>query len=249
MTFLADAIEAIEENWEELSGLLDAAGRAELLDIVEGAESDPEIAADELRDLIKPLLAPGHPVRDALTPSGVRYQPVAKAPGENPQLMETFRKLRTRMAAAGILRTGDIALPYEARAAYEVEAAYEAGAGEPTAEPAYRPDADDAWILAAPSLPAASVELPPDQVGQLIVLTDENEVDRVPAFQLPEGSGAPYPVVIEINKILSADEDPWGAADWWLGVNVWLGAAPASLLGTGVDHALLSAARAEIPEW
>ncbi|MGY0020625.1 hypothetical protein ACVHNB_16785 [Streptomyces sp. YJ-C3] len=237
MPFLADAIEAIEENWEELSGLLDAAGRAELLEIVEDAESAPEIAADELRDLIKPLLAPGHPVRDALTPSGVRYHPVSGTAQERPQLLESFRKLRTRLLATGILETGGVALPYEMSAV------------EPAAEPAYRPDADDAWILAAPSFPVTLVELPPGQADQLIVLTVENEVDRVPAFQLAERSGAPYPVVIEINRLLSADEDPWGAADWWLGANVWLGAAPATLLGTGVDHALLSAARAEIPEW
>ncbi|MGW1878787.1 protein kinase domain-containing protein [Streptomyces sp. NPDC001975] len=116
--------------------------------------------------------------------------------------------------------------------------------------PPYRPDPQDAWLLAEPALAASTLaSLSPDQTHDLILLTDDQNTEHIPAFQLDPVSGTPYPVVMEINRLLSADEDPWGAADWWLGSNVWLDAAPARLLGTGVDDALLSAARAEIPEW
>ncbi|MEU9397662.1 hypothetical protein AB0D86_47805 [Streptomyces sp. NPDC048324] len=113
----------------------------------------------------------------------------------------------------------------------------------------YQPDADDAWLLAEPAIPAASVDLPAEEVQNLILLTDQNGVEQIPGFQFDPESGAPYPVVVEINRLLSADEDPWGAADWWLASNVWLDTAPARLLGTGVDDALRSAAQAEIPDW
>jgi hypothetical protein len=93
------------------------------------------------------------------------------------------------------------------------------------------------------------VDLSADEAQDLILLTDADDVERIPAFQLDPESGTPYAVVVEINRLLSADVDPWGAADWWLASNVWLDAAPARLLGTGVDDALRSAAQAEIPEW
>ncbi|MFB6533894.1 hypothetical protein ACFCY8_29560 [Streptomyces noursei] len=56
-------------------------------------------------------------------------------------------------------------------------------------------------------------------------------------------------MVVEINRLPCADVDPWGAADWWLGSNVWLDARPARKLGTGADDALRSATRAETSEW
>ncbi|WP_406485792.1 hypothetical protein [Streptomyces phaeochromogenes] len=234
-----DAIETINEHWPELSPLLDAPRREELLEIVADAESDPEAAADALRDLIKPLLPPGHPVREALTPSGWRFRPAESPAQDRPALLESFRTLRTRMTSAGILEVGHVSMPYTLTST--------TAASTP---PPYRPDSRDAWLLEEPALPATALDgLAPEQADQVIVLTGNDEVERVPAFQLDPESRTPYPVVVEINRLLSADEDPWGAADWWLGSNVWLDTAPARLLGRGVDHALLSAARAEIPEW
>ena len=241
MSFLADAVEAIHAHWAELSGRLDAPAREELLEILAYAVSDPVAAAGDLRELIKPFASPGHPVREALTPSGVRFQPGLPPPQDNSALLALLRRLRTEVLDSGILVTPT----HPPTTAHVVNAVR--NAAEPDAP--YRPDLDDAWLLAEPALPAASLDLAPAQAHDLIQLIDTNEVERVPAFQLDPESGAPYPVVVEINRLLSADVDPWGAADWWLGSNVWLDAAPARLLGTGVDHALLSAARAEIPEW
>ncbi|NEA99641.1 hypothetical protein [Streptomyces sp. SID13726] len=76
----------------------------------------------------------------------------------------------------------------------------------------------------------------------LIRLRGEGGRVRLPRFQFSEDT-LPWPVVLEVNGLLSADRDPWGAADWWLSANAWLGTSPASLLGTGRDRQLADTAR------
>ncbi|MEU1276057.1 hypothetical protein [Streptomyces sp. NPDC005799] len=226
------AIQAIHRYWGELSGRLDSSARAELVEILADTETDPGGTARDVRDLVKPFTPPDHPAREALSlsPSSVRFQSVATTP-ESARLLELLLTLRREMndeegSAGTAIR------PLEA-----------------DDDPPYRPDADDAWLLAEPALPAGAVDLSADEAQDLILLTDADDVERIPAFQLDPESGTPYAVVVEINRLLSADVDPWGAADWWLASNVWLNAAPARLLGTGADDALRSAAQAEIPEW
>ncbi|MFJ8694348.1 hypothetical protein [Streptomyces roseolilacinus] len=77
----------------------------------------------------------------------------------------------------------------------------------------------------------------------LIRLRGAGGAVRLPRFQF-SGGGLPWPVVLEVNALLGADEDPWGAADWWLAGNAWLAASPAALLGAGRDDDLVGAARA-----
>ncbi|MFI9826534.1 hypothetical protein ACIHIX_02505 [Streptomyces sp. NPDC051913] len=60
---------------------------------------------------------------------------------------------------------------------------------------------------------------------------------RLPRFQFSEDT-LPWLVVLEVNALLAADRDPWGAADWWLSANAWLGTTPVSLLGTEHDRQL-----------
>ncbi|MFJ7254003.1 hypothetical protein ACIQWV_15830 [Streptomyces sp. NPDC098085] len=276
MSFLVSAVGAIHRYWPELSALLDPPAREELMEILADAEADPTAAARDIRELVKPFTPPGHPAREALTPSGVRFQPSAVAPSDSAQLLALLRTLRTESQSLGLgteaapdtdpgeapadAGPGETAPDAEEDAApYRPDA--DPGTTGPDASPRpaapdaeedaapYRPDADDAWLLAEPAVPAVSVDLAADRARDLILLTDEHEVEWIPAFQIDLDSGVPYPVVVEINRLLSADADPWGAADWWLGSNVWLDAAPARLLGTGADGALLSAARAEIPDW
>ncbi|KNB50624.1 hypothetical protein [Streptomyces caatingaensis] len=102
-------------------------------------------------------------------------------------------------------------------------------------------------LLAAPSLSAAEVRdrcaeepLP----GDLIRLADPVRGDRYPAFQFAGETGGPVSVVRSVNQLLLAEVDPWGAADWWLSGNTWLGGPPASFLGELPDEVLASAARA-----
>ena len=226
--FLVNAVLAIHEHWADLSGQLDDEAREELVELLADVESDPAAAARDLREVVKPFVPPGHPAREALTPTGVRYQPTAVAPSaaqDAERLLTSLRALRGRVLAAP-------------------------GAPDPSeSSPPYRPDADDAWLLAEPALPAGLTGRGTAHDDYVIVLSDENDAEHIPAFQFDPESGAPYPVVIEINRLLSADVDPWGAADWWLGPNLWLRMAPARLLGTGADDALLSAAEAVLPDW
>lgn len=77
---------------------------------------------------------------------------------------------------------------------------------------------------------------------ELIRVPGSPEGARYPRFQFPAGSGAPYGVVLEVNRLLLADIDPWGAGNWWLSDNSWLGGAPASLLGRLSDDRLVGAA-------
>jgi hypothetical protein len=78
---------------------------------------------------------------------------------------------------------------------------------------------------------------------RLIVLSDDDGRRRVPLFQLEAGT-MPWQIVLEVNSVLRADVDPWGAADWWLSRTTWWDGTPAGLLGHGRDPELLGAARA-----
>ncbi|MBG0851831.1 hypothetical protein I2W78_08230 [Streptomyces spinoverrucosus] len=102
-------------------------------------------------------------------------------------------------------------------------------------------------LLRAPALSAAEARArcggaaPP---AELIRLTDPQGGDRYPEFQFTADSGTPREVVLQVNRLLLADIDPWGAAAWWLSGNSWLGGTPASLLGRLPDHRLVGAATA-----
>lgn len=101
-----------------------------------------------------------------------------------------------------------------------------------------------ARLLAAPSytgedLPASRGEPP----AHLIRLAGPDGTSRYPAFQFNQW-GLPLPVVLTVNEILRAGEDPWGVADWWLSVNSWLARPPVELLGQGRDQDLVALARA-----
>ncbi|MGY1582125.1 hypothetical protein [Streptomyces sp. MN13] len=117
---------------------------------------------------------------------------------------------------------------------------------EPAPEPATETDAGQDELLRAPALSAAEARArcggaPP---AELIRLADPRDGDRYPEFQFGAAGGSPYDVVLEVNRLLLADIDPWGAAAWWLSGNTWLGGTPARLLGRLPDHRLVGAATA-----
>jgi hypothetical protein len=85
----------------------------------------------------------------------------------------------------------------------------------------------------------------PDDPG-LLRLDRDDGTQQWPAFQFA-ASGPPRPPVPVINRILDADDDPWGTADWWLGHNQWLDGVPARLIGQVDDDLLVDAARAVDP--
>jgi hypothetical protein len=66
---------------------------------------------------------------------------------------------------------------------------------------------------------------------------------QLPAFQFAPG-GDPWDIVMEVNQVLDAADDPWGVMCWWVDPHARLGDAPASLLGHGQDDLIRRAARA-----
>jgi hypothetical protein len=111
------------------------------------------------------------------------------------------------------------------------------------------PDADLDRLRAADSVDAQQIEAaggdPADP--DLIRLPSDTGPARWPAFQF-DAAGAPRELVRTVNRYLRAAEDPWGAADWWLGPNDWLGGVPAELIGQVDDRALIDAARDDSAE-
>lgn len=104
-----------------------------------------------------------------------------------------------------------------------------------------------AWLLAAPALTEDQVRARghnPDD-PHLIRLDRPDGGAQWPAFQFHRPGTVHW-----INTILHADDDPWGAADWWLGENSWLGGVPAELFERdGVsDDELVAAAHDELAE-
>ncbi|MFP8884262.1 hypothetical protein [Streptomyces mangrovi] len=101
-------------------------------------------------------------------------------------------------------------------------------------------------LLRAPALSADEARArcagaPPPE---LIRLLDPERGDRYPRFQFAADGGTPHEVVLEVNRLLLADIDPWGAAAWWLSANTWLGGTPAALLGRLPGRRLVEAAAA-----
>jgi len=80
----------------------------------------------------------------------------------------------------------------------------------------------------------------PDAFGVIKLHRDDGSAS-VPLFQFDE-TGAPLEVVLRVNWLLRAHEDPWGAADWWLSANAWLGQPPFTLIGRTPDDLLVAAA-------
>ncbi|MEU7579330.1 hypothetical protein AB0B50_17200 [Streptomyces sp. NPDC041068] len=99
-------------------------------------------------------------------------------------------------------------------------------------------------LLAAPALDADTVLRHGGNpfAPELIRLPGVGGLPRLPRFQFSEDA-MPWLIVLEVNTLLAADRDPWGAADWWLSENAWLGAPPACLLGAGRDRQLVDTAR------
>jgi hypothetical protein len=74
------------------------------------------------------------------------------------------------------------------------------------------------------------------QLPELIRLQDRAAI-RLPRFQF-DLAGAARPIVLEVNRVLGAAQDPWGVAGWWTDLHAWLERAPMELLDEagGVDE-------------
>ncbi|WP_037815754.1 hypothetical protein [Streptomyces sp. NRRL S-1022] len=202
----------------------------------------PAAVARAVRRLKRTLAAlpPGHPVSEAL--GGHRYAAGARE----------LPRLTTVDAVIGVLGTpppdpADLLRSARRRllaAPALTEAEYTALTG---AEYTALTGAENTALTGAENtaLTGAGSTGPPGGPGPaagLIRLRDPDDGIRYPRFQFRPGTAQPLPVVRRINALLRADRDPWGAADWWLGGNRWLGGVPADLLGVLPDDALERAA-------
>ncbi|MEU6236129.1 DUF3168 domain-containing protein [Kitasatospora sp. NPDC047058] len=246
---LADVLDTLREHWDEVWELLDDPARATLTELVNGPHEDPERAARSIVRLVRRHVPAGHPVRAALDLSVSRY-----SDGSAPDAEASSHRLRialTGLTGVAALLAGRHVLQARRAQADDARPDDTPATAGPPAEVATPPaDADD-WLLAAPSVTAADYRSGGHDPGSpdLIRLTDRDGTVRLPSFQFTDASGRPHPLVVTINRLLDAADDPWGVADWWLGANAWLDAVPARLLGTPAERSLLPAARAEIAEW
>lgn len=220
---LAEVLHSLAAHWDDISGRLDPDGRARLrwlVAIAAAEQTGPDARTEavlEIIGVVLPVLPRDHPLEQAI--GGKRSAPSTL----ERELSPTLAELRAIVGdLPGLDDIGDLA--------------------DLDPDPAARTVWSDVRtrLLAAPMVAADDVPA----AGPLIRL-DDGVREVLPAFQFgPDGQ--PYGVVLAVNEVLDATDDPWGAADWWLLPNSWLRAIPADLVGRVDDLILLDTAEREV---
>jgi hypothetical protein len=239
-------LRALAEHWDSIMELADAEQQELIRGLVAGTvEPDPIEARVELQELLLDVLAQHaeHPVAEVLRTG---------------TLLNTGRGAHD--ADLSLRRLRALVLPPEAGRAgpdgpspgtTSPDAVPLSGAVPPG--PAGR--VADSWdvfdrevrtrLLALPAFIPGQLRglgTDPDMAG-LIRLAGQDQEIRLPAFQFTP-TGRPWPVVLQVNDLLEAGRDPWGATCWWVDPHAGLLAAPADLLGSDRDDLLVEAASA-----
>ncbi|MDS0133225.1 MULTISPECIES: hypothetical protein [unclassified Amycolatopsis] len=98
-------------------------------------------------------------------------------------------------------------------------------------------------VTAATELRSHGVD--PD-LPDLIRLPRPDGSVSVPDFQF-DVDRRPRSVVLQVNRVLGAETDPWAVADWWVSGNVWLDAVPVTLVADRIaEPGLVAAATAAV---
>jgi hypothetical protein len=223
-------LRAVAECWDDIQRHADPGQRDRLAALVDGtAEPDADEVRAALEDELLDILPPDHPVSQLLRSGTMLDSGLSERP--EAVLADELRQLSHRIPAAGA--------PTGPAASSAVSPAASAAAGPPGG------DFDrqvQARLLALPSLSADDARnWAIDADRGLIRLPRPDGRGQLPAFQFGP-SGAPWPVVREINELLDAAGDPWGVACWWIDPHERLDAIPAALLGQGEDALLRLAA-------
>lgn len=217
---------ASDEQWEQVRALVGGT-----------AEPDPREAVAALADLLWEILPPGHEICDIMR-TGVMGGPAVDAATADAQMLEELWLLSDL-----VLDPGESAW----RAAHGgTDSAPDPGPANPGAT-------DDIDLLVETRLLRLS-SLSPDDARRRGVNPEDPRLIRLPradapaTFQLPAfqftPAGDPWDIVMEVNQMLDAADDPWGVTCWWVDPHARLGDAPAGLLGRGRDGLIRRAARA-----
>jgi hypothetical protein len=116
-------------------------------------------------------------------------------------------------------------------------------------------EARAAILSAGPMLAPAEVaallgETWPSRGLNLIALPLESGGVGFPAFQFDAEAGMVRAIVLEINDLLGARQDPWGAASFWTQPDARLEARPpADLLGTAHEPDLRVMVQDDVAGW
>lgn len=242
-------VRALVADLDTVLEALEPEQREELLSLLAGAGDRP--ATDVLLDLQELLLyadlPADHPVGRALTTA--RF--VRTSTG-GPEL--------TPEQSLELLRGAALPKPppQEPRPGPGAEASSPRPAATEPAQPSDDPQSlpefgsYESVIRRLTELPA----LTPDEVRRVgtdpdlpeLIRLGHGATTRLPRFQF-DGSGAVRPVVVEVNRILDAEHDPWAVAGWWTDLHAWLKRAPVELLDEdGGADGLRELARAEVTD-
>jgi hypothetical protein len=220
-----DFYRALLEQWDDVLSRLPAehAGRVQALvaDVVAG-RLDPDDVIVDLAGLLAPVLHEGDAVLEALT-------------GDRRAVLEADSDLDVEAEFHRIVAgLGDLVLRTRP---------------ERRTEPPNSPAA--VWRRARRRLLRVPHLVEPPAVGAqgaaaddgLIRLPRRDGGHQLPRFQFDDDL-RPHDLVMRVNRLLDADDDPWGVADWWVSPHAVLDDPPATLLGTTREHELWAAASA-----
>jgi hypothetical protein len=220
---IAEALTVLSEQWPDIRAALGPDGSARLDSLVTrlAHEANPALSEEyghEISDLLSRSLPTEHPFRRALAGETLR----SVAATRDPDTLSDWLLL-TESLSAHVERPPHRLTEVTQRATE--------------------------WLLASPALALDQVRA----AGQdpyapgLIRLERPDGGEQWPAFQFsPDGST--WAVVQSVNRILDAEDDPWGVADWWLGQNHLAGGVPAELIGQVADQLLIDLALRERTE-
>jgi len=233
-------LRAVARYWDEIRTLASDQQWEQVRAIVAGtAEPDPREALAQLADLLWEILPPGHEICEIMRAT-VMSRPTDVATADL-EMLEQLWRLSERV------QPGESAWPGHHPAQDSVGAGGSPAGGAGTDVGAGH-DIDrliEARLLGLASLTPQDAQrrgVNPNDV-RLIRLPGPGARVQLPAFQFAP-AGRPWDVVMEVNQLLDAADDPWGVTCWWVDPHARLGDAPADLLGRGQDGLIMRAARA-----
>jgi hypothetical protein len=212
---LGDLVRALAVHWTAVKAALEPPDRERLEALVDQLDRlDPDHALTALEDVIAGADLPPDHAVMQLFYGRIRY--AQTLPVEDPQ----------RVRAA---------LSWLAAAVRQDPATVASIAAEPVTAASVR-----RRLAAVPAYGPEDVADP--AAPELIRLRVDGRV-RLPRFQFGADRSADR-VVLEVNRLLDAEHDPWGVASWWLDRHAWLRGKPVDLLDGTPEQRLRVAAAA-----